>query len=52
VLTIVNISSKEVTVKTPISMAGQTVTNSLTSTTEQLPVAVTLPAYGYAIYSI
>lgn len=50
VLVIVNPTSSDVTVKTPIDMASLTVTDALDGSTLTVPVSVALGAYGYMIY--
>lgn len=49
-LVMVNTSGDEVTVKTPISIAGAAMTDLLTGAAVTPDAAVTLPAYGYLIY--
>lgn len=50
VLVMVNPTGSELTVKTPISMAGVSMTDALNNAPATLPATVTLGAYGYAIY--
>lgn len=49
-LVIVNISSKEQTVKTPISLAGEEMTNLIDGSRISIPVTETIAPYGYSIY--
>lgn len=49
-LVIVNTTGNEQTVKTPISLAGETMTDMTDDTSVTLPGTVTLGAYEYAIY--
>lgn len=50
VLVIVNPTSSDITVKTPIDMAMSTVTDAIEGSTVELPVSVDLGAYGYSVY--
>lgn len=49
VLVMVNLSNKEQTVKTPIVLAGASVTDLINGTQVNLPVTQTLAPYGYTI---
>ena len=49
-LVIVNPTGGQLTVKTPIALAGETMTDLIGEGEVTLPAAVTLDAYGYAIY--
>ena len=49
-LVMVNPTNTTVSVKVPITYSGTTMRNMLTSTDEELPVAIELDGYGYAIY--
>lgn len=50
VLVIVNPTSSDITVKTPIEMAMTTMTNAIDGSVASLPVAIELGAYEYRIY--
>lgn len=50
VLVIVNPTSSDITVKTPIEMAMTTMTNAVDGSATTLPVAVELGAYEYLVY--
>ena len=49
-LVMVNTSGEERTVKTPIALAGSTMTDLLTGASVTPDASLTLPAYGYIIY--
>ncbi|MDE6310893.1 MAG: alpha-glucosidase C-terminal domain-containing protein [Muribaculaceae bacterium] len=49
-LVIVNTSAEERTVKTPIALAGETMTDLLTGAAVVPGASITLPPYGYLIY--
>lgn len=49
-LVMVNPTKATASVKVPITYSGTTMRNMLTSTDEELPVAIELDGYGYAIY--
>lgn len=49
-LVIVNTTDADLSVKTPITLAGSEMTELIGGTKAPLPVSVTLPPYGYVIY--
>lgn len=49
ILVMVNTTGSEQTVKTPITLAGAQVADLISGESLELPVSVTLPAYGYLI---
>lgn len=49
-IVMVNTTKNTATAKTPISMAGSTVTDLITGTQESLPMSVDLDGYGYRIW--
>lgn len=49
-LVMVNTTSSDIEAKVPISYAGETMTDMLSGDASAMPVAVTLPPYGYRIW--
>jgi glycosidase len=49
-IVLVNTTGDELTAKTPVSYAGESVTDLLTGATSTLPQSITLGGYDYAIY--
>ena len=49
-IVMVNTSKNAATAKTPISMAGSTVTDLIAGSSETLPVSVELDGYGYRVW--
>lgn len=49
-LVVVNTTDTPISVKTPITLAGEQMTDMLNDNSTKIPVSIDLPAYGYSIY--